>query len=366
MSYGDWIRYPVTSNRYKLGSAGYLFGHGNDITKLVNKLPNRNISKSDMPFIPSKRTDNMIGAIISGVVGLASALGSVFSSKSASKKASAEAERQRQWQEYMWNKSNEYNSPSQQLARYKEAGLNPNLVFGQGASSLAAQFGSGAAAPGNVSVTPQYGDALKGISDAIMLYNQYKQTQSNIALQDEQIKTQRTQQKLNEAEAAKKGSEKTGIDWQNRWNVIMEDTNWAISQSTMNKLHNENLILTNEFHKSESELNMTEMKELIMKSSLVDLCQEQKLKNRLLIAQAFNDYMSGQAAADNASANVMLANQKVQNLIIEGKLTNANFEKVCKEIEWFDNREYRDWVKTVGSAFSGLATAVNKGRNKSK
>lgn len=222
MSYDDWVRYPVTSNRYKLGSAGYLFGKGNDITKLVKKLPNRNISKSDMPSIGSKGTDNMIGAIISGVVGLASAIGSIFSSRSASKRASKEAELQRQWQERMYNQSNQYNDPSQQLARYKQAGLNPNLVFGQGASSLAAQFGSGASASGNVSTTPQYGDALKGISDAIMLYNQYKQTQSNIALQDEQIKTQRTQQKLNEAEANKKGSEKTGIDWQNDFNKSNE------------------------------------------------------------------------------------------------------------------------------------------------
>lgn len=32
----------------------------------------------------------------------------------------------------MWNKSNEYNSPQAQMARLKQAGLNPNLVYGSG------------------------------------------------------------------------------------------------------------------------------------------------------------------------------------------------------------------------------------------
>lgn len=32
----------------------------------------------------------------------------------------------------MWNMANEYNSPSAQMARLKEAGLNPNLAFGSG------------------------------------------------------------------------------------------------------------------------------------------------------------------------------------------------------------------------------------------
>lgn len=32
----------------------------------------------------------------------------------------------------MWNKGNEYNSPTAQMARLKEAGLNPNMVYGSG------------------------------------------------------------------------------------------------------------------------------------------------------------------------------------------------------------------------------------------
>jgi hypothetical protein len=32
----------------------------------------------------------------------------------------------------MWNLANEYNSPANQMSRFKDAGLNPNLMYGQG------------------------------------------------------------------------------------------------------------------------------------------------------------------------------------------------------------------------------------------
>lgn len=43
----------------------------------------------------------------------------------------------------MWNRQNEYNTPSAQMQRFKEAGLNPNLIYGQGT-------------PGNAQQMPKY------------------------------------------------------------------------------------------------------------------------------------------------------------------------------------------------------------------
>lgn len=40
----------------------------------------------------------------------------------------------------MWNRQNEYNSPVAQMARFAEAGLNPNLVSSQGNSGNASQM----------------------------------------------------------------------------------------------------------------------------------------------------------------------------------------------------------------------------------
>lgn len=36
-----------------------------------------------------------------------------------------------------WHMQNTYNSPSSQMARYQQAGLNPNLIYGQGNSGNA-------------------------------------------------------------------------------------------------------------------------------------------------------------------------------------------------------------------------------------
>lgn len=52
----------------------------------------------------------------------------------------------------MWNMENEYNLPSNQMSRYMDAGLNPNLIYGQsnpsaGFSSAPSSSVSGASAP---------------------------------------------------------------------------------------------------------------------------------------------------------------------------------------------------------------------------
>lgn len=52
---------------------------------------------------------------------------------------------QAQYNERMWHSQNEYNTPSAQMERYKAAGLNPNLIYGQGS-------------PGNASSSLTYPD----------------------------------------------------------------------------------------------------------------------------------------------------------------------------------------------------------------
>lgn len=40
----------------------------------------------------------------------------------------------------MWNLANQYNSPTAQMERFKKAGLNPNLIYGQGSAGNATQL----------------------------------------------------------------------------------------------------------------------------------------------------------------------------------------------------------------------------------
>lgn len=48
-----------------------------------------------------------------------------------------------QWK--MWNATNQYNSPLEQMKRYKAAGLNPNLIYGQSNTTQAMNIGNSSA-----------------------------------------------------------------------------------------------------------------------------------------------------------------------------------------------------------------------------
>lgn len=81
----------------------------------------------------------------------------------------------------MWNKANEYNSPTAQMERLKQAGLNPNLVYGNGATTQA----STPSAPQASSAPPARFEA-PNMLPAISMYMDVKQKQANIDLTEEQ------------------------------------------------------------------------------------------------------------------------------------------------------------------------------------
>lgn len=78
------------------------------------------------------------------------------------------AMQQRDWQESMWNKENEYNTASAQRQRLEEAGLNPYLMMNGGSAGTAQSAGTGAAASsaGSAVMQPFQAD-YSGISQAV-------------------------------------------------------------------------------------------------------------------------------------------------------------------------------------------------------
>ena len=92
-----------------------------------------------------------IGSILGGPVGgLIGSLGSSLLTNSGQRKRQQTANRENV---EFWNMQNAYNDPSAQMARLKEAGLNPNLIYGQSSGSAAGNAGAIAAskaAPYNI------------------------------------------------------------------------------------------------------------------------------------------------------------------------------------------------------------------------
>lgn len=75
----------------------------------------------------------------------------------------------RKWQEQMWHATNEYNKPLNQMARFKEAGLNPHLIYGQGNSG-----------PASMAAAPKQEAPNYNFADAALSYVAVRKQQSEI------------------------------------------------------------------------------------------------------------------------------------------------------------------------------------------
>ena len=139
---------------------------------------------------------SVVGGIISGVGSLLGGLGSSAMNNKAvrdTNKANMEiAKYQAQWQQQenekayqrslsMWNLQNEYNSPTQQMARIRAAGLNPNLVYGNGvAGNSSGSTPQYEPAKFNAPTMQAYRGWNLGISDAISQYLAYRTSKAQV------------------------------------------------------------------------------------------------------------------------------------------------------------------------------------------
>lgn len=84
-------------------------------------------------------------SVIGILTGLAAAGTSIYNAvqqNRTNKQSIYETEKARQFQEYMQDKMNLYNTPSEQMARLQAAGLNPNLIYDNQGVMPAANVGS--------------------------------------------------------------------------------------------------------------------------------------------------------------------------------------------------------------------------------
>lgn len=111
------------------------------------------------------------------------------------------AKLQNQWNIDQWNRENAYNSPAAQMARFKDADLNPDLVYGQQNLS--------AASP---EMTAGEGSQPTDVSN---LAN--KRTIGDIVSQAATTRLTNAQAKLAESQAEKTDAETTGQTINNEW-----------------------------------------------------------------------------------------------------------------------------------------------------
>lgn len=158
--------------------------------------------------------DNAGSALLSGAAGL---VGGLFGLKNTSdvndaniravretNKANRElAQYNWEQQRQMWNEKNAYDSPIQQMARLKEAGLNPNLVYGSiGNMSGQAPTPAMPTQEAPHSERSDYGFIAQSANAAMQSYLQQKQIDSQVELNKSQQTAIESNNMLNKARAA--------------------------------------------------------------------------------------------------------------------------------------------------------------------
>lgn len=103
----------------------------------------------------------------------------------------------RKFSEKMWNKQNEYNHPVAQMARLKEAGLNPHLVYGQSSGGTAGNADAPKVPEGQA---PKIGS---GFADAVTSYVANRRAEQEIENMKSTIESQNADISLKGQQQAK-------------------------------------------------------------------------------------------------------------------------------------------------------------------
>lgn len=125
-----------------------------------------------------------LALLLGGISAAGSVAGSALGA-SAQDRANAQnleiAKMQNAWNLEQWHRENAYNKPTQQMQRLSEAGLNPNLVYGNGATTQAAASPRAAGAK-----MEAFKDYNFGLHDATSTYLNTLNTEKNLELAQSQ------------------------------------------------------------------------------------------------------------------------------------------------------------------------------------
>lgn len=200
----------------------------------------------------------------------------------------------------MWNRQNEYNLPKNQMSRLTDAGLNPNLVYGNGTvqgltSAPAPQYH----AP-TIGAYTNFGSL--GAEQAVTTYMQAKQTDALVNKTNaetnrilKQMPLVDLDKTLKQLEIAKQGilnsiSEKERDHWEEQYNMVLDEMQSRIdknrSEVPLNLAKEENL-------KSDTDLNKAKQKTEEKKPALIEAqTRTEEKKPELMASQMALNYQS--------------------------------------------------------------------------
>lgn len=231
---------------------------------------------------------------------ISSAFGSIFGDNSAKKQFKYQQQLNREAFQHdvdMWNRQNEYNTPSAQMERLQAAGLNPNLVYGNGGATNTANN----APTYNAGSAP---DVSSARAAAASLANQGFNTALNFQLQQVQAANLQadTELKQTQGQLNQTNNEVALIDKYLKQNTVDDNIRYQLEKWKQDLVLGRNQIKIGD---QQITLNQSQMKRLDAEIGNI-LANTNLTKEQAEQVSIYNQYLPvvlrSQISANNANA----------------------------------------------------------------
>ena len=263
--------------------------------------------------------------------------------KQAQQYNSAEAQKNRDFQQSMFDQTNQWNSASSQVQRYREAGLNPYMMMNNGNAGVAVgQQGSQAQSGGQSSYNPSY-QGFSDLSDSIgSAFQQLQQQHYDKREQDARIRQMESIAAYNDVQADVA---------QGRWNIdkiwLPDSYDADIKYKDSQRRHTD---LSNTMFPFQSQLLMSQS-DYYTESAAAERAQvvltnlsaeNQRILNHFLPqemqAKIFTLYAQGHEAEANAEVQGVIKQLKGK----EYDMFVDTYDEVCEALK-AQNQYYADY-----------------------
>uniref|UniRef100_A0AAU8AUA8 DNA pilot protein n=1 Tax=Dulem virus 99 TaxID=3145810 RepID=A0AAU8AUA8_9VIRU len=271
----------------------------------------------------------VIGPAVSGLIGGIFNSASQNSANQANLQAVRETNQanrelaQYNWEQQvkMWHDNNAYNSPSAQMNRFREAGLNPHLIYGQGSN------GNSTSTP-----TPQlptmeagrveslrYGDAFQGIGDAVATYLNLKKIKNETDLAESQVAAQSVENRLKLMDMQLKFEQMQGQRYDNKYKADLFPYNLKAATLAVTKSEQD-------IERGSSQLVTMGLEQEMLRKGIVK--SDQELENmKQLYRKMATDMAESYSRMMVNQSNVRLNNAKIWGISIDNRFKFSTLEQ---------------------------------------
>lgn len=232
------------------------------------------------------------------------------------------ARQQNQWNLEQWQRENDYNSPTSQMARMREAGLNPDLMYGQGTT------GNSAGSPEMTSGAPSEPNDMS----AMLSKRSFGQTMQQILDREQQRRFAEAQIEAIRANTKKTEEETTGVSLDNlikegtKDNVIKLSSVTLEGAMVLNDLNEaQRSSLLKGIEKAEQDIKESQSRMDAIKASIADMTFKQQQDTKRLALEALRN-----------DAEIRNLDAETERAIAEAGLTRQQYYEA---VETFALRE---------------------------